>query len=68
MKELIAGSFVRGDVYLSGDCGNYEAGIHHKGTKQGGTDQMWWQRIVVYGETEEQAENLRDYILEKLQK
>lgn len=67
MEELIDGSFVSGDVYPSGDCGKYEAGIHHVGTEQGGTDKMWWQRIVVYGETEKQAEILRDYILEKLQ-
>lgn len=65
--------FEAGDVDDYTDCdGNHwwEAGIHHlthDAYPINGPD-LWLQRIVIYGETEEQARALRDRILESLKK
>lgn len=67
--------FTKGDTDPSGDCGKFEAGIHHlthddnvltpvgPGTNTDREPHNWWQRIVVYGSSPEQAEALRDRLL-----
>ncbi|QIW89252.1 hypothetical protein 8P_051 [Pseudomonas phage 8P] len=49
--------YSKGFTDQSGDCGKFEAGIN-VGT--------WMQRIVAYGDTAEDAERMRDLILEAL--
>ena len=46
--------FAKGFTDPVGDCENFEAGIHVN---------AWFQRIVVYGHSPEDADKLRDYIL-----
>lgn len=70
--------FTKGDTDQTGDCGMWESGINHHTLD---ADQMlfdgkpvqvhnrpgwWYQRIVVYGNSAEQAESLRDKLLEVL--
>jgi hypothetical protein len=70
--------FTKGGTEEVGDCGIWVAGIDHYTLD---ADQMildgiptqvhnmpdtWYQRIVVYGNTAEQAEALRDKIMEVL--
>lgn len=54
-----------GDTEPVGDCGQWEAGIHHK-TAEGGSNGIWYQRIVVYGATKEAAETLRNRVINAL--
>lgn len=66
MTNSHAGAFTKGDTHESGDCGMFESGINHlhpENKSQGG---MWWQRIAVYGHSMQEAEHLRDYVLEAL--
>lgn len=53
--------FSKGDTDSAGDCGKFEAGIHHCPT--GMYDETWFQRVVVYGNTPEEAEALRDRLM-----
>lgn len=46
-----------GDTYPSGDCGHFQAGIHVGD---------WFQRVSVYGNSPDDAEQLRDAILRTL--
>lgn len=48
------GPYAKGDTDPVGDCDKFEAGIH--------VDE-WFQRIVVYGDSPEDAEQLRDVVL-----
>lgn len=70
--------FTKGDTEEVGDCGMWEAGIDHytldadQMVLEGvpyqirGVPRTWYQRIVVYGNTAQQAETLRDKLLEVL--
>jgi len=49
-----------------GDCDKWEAGIDHK-TPEGGSNGIWYQRIHCIGDTEAQADALRDRVLDALQ-
>ena len=74
-SEVKKPEFTKGDTDPSGDCGKFEAGIHHlthddnvmtpvgPGTNVDRPAHDWWQRIVVYGSSPEQAEALRDRVL-----
>lgn len=54
--------FAEGDTDSVGDCEKFESGIH----VAKGRD-IWYQRIVVYGDSPEDAEALRDRILKLLE-
>lgn len=70
--------FVKGDTYEVGDCGNFESGIDHLtvdgniltpqgvGTNPNKPPKLWGHRIAVYGTTAQQAEELRDRLLNAL--
>lgn len=70
--------FTVGDTEQVGDCGVWEAGIDHftldadqmvfdgKPIQVHNKPKTWYQRIIVYGTTAEQAEALRNKILEAL--
>ena len=60
--------FTAGDTEQVGDDGKFEAGIHdlEGDTHWRKEPQTWWQRIVAYGETAEEANALRDEILTAL--
>lgn len=47
----------------------YEAGIHHHSYRRDskGPEMIWWQRVICYGNSQEEAESLRDRILEALE-
>lgn len=75
---VVPGEFTKGDTDNSGDDGKFEAGIHHLTIDAtewviGGESfhaskepETWFQRIVVYGNNEAQAEALRDRLLAAL--
>jgi len=58
--------FEAGDTEKPGRYDKWEAGIDHK-TPQGGTNGVWYQRIGCIGDTEADADALRDRVLDALQ-
>ena len=71
LDRLLAGQqhgepeFLKGDTDAVGDEGKFQAGIHHR-SPEGGSNGVWYQRIVCFGECRGQAETLRDRILARL--
>lgn len=75
-KLRLSGFMEAGDTYETGDCEVWEAGIDHytPHANQMVIDghivrvhkepAMWYQRIIVYGSTKEQAEELRDKLVD----
>lgn len=62
--------FLKGETEPVGDCGKFTAGIDVHGADQFPNDsrkRTWYHRVECYGNTTEQAEQLRDKILSLLQ-